>query len=372
MVAARHPERLHPVRPAGAGALRLARHPGAARGLSHDHHPDLGALPVPAQDRDGRGLLDAAAARHRAAAVRAEEAARAGAATRRSAARAAQRRTIPLGALALPRARRLPRRHGLRGLPALRHPRQGRLLPRLGPAAHLGELHARPTGRSRSSYSSTQARHRQHARAGRAHGLRRRRARRAARLRHQPASSSWATRSWRFLALAPVVIPGVVLAVGALHRLHAAAVPALRHALDPLHRLSDQGDARRLLAVRRDVPRASTPSWRRRAASWARGGCACSARSRRRSPGAGIIATWCFIFIGVIRELSASIILFTPEHQGHVGGDLRPQGGGPVRRHRRPRPVHAGDDLRHRRARCRRCSAATSWARGRPSGAIAG
>jgi iron(III) transport system permease protein len=26
----------------------------------------------------------------------------------------------------------------------------------------------------------------------------------------------------------------------------------------------------------------------------------------------GIIATWCFIFIGVIRELSASIILFTP------------------------------------------------------------
>jgi iron(III) transport system permease protein len=27
----------------------------------------------------------------------------------------------------------------------------------------------------------------------------------------------------------------------------------------------------------------------------------------------GIIATWCFIFIGVIRELSASIILFTPD-----------------------------------------------------------
>jgi iron(III) transport system permease protein len=26
----------------------------------------------------------------------------------------------------------------------------------------------------------------------------------------------------------------------------------------------------------------------------------------------GIIATWCFVFIGVIRELSASIILFTP------------------------------------------------------------
>jgi iron(III) transport system permease protein len=26
----------------------------------------------------------------------------------------------------------------------------------------------------------------------------------------------------------------------------------------------------------------------------------------------GIIASWCFIFIGVIRELSASILLFTP------------------------------------------------------------
>jgi iron(III) transport system permease protein len=27
----------------------------------------------------------------------------------------------------------------------------------------------------------------------------------------------------------------------------------------------------------------------------------------------GLIATWCFIFIGVIRELSASILLFTPK-----------------------------------------------------------
>ena len=26
----------------------------------------------------------------------------------------------------------------------------------------------------------------------------------------------------------------------------------------------------------------------------------------------GVIAAWCFIFIGLIRELSASIILFTP------------------------------------------------------------
>ncbi len=62
----------------------------------------------------------------------------------------------------------------------------------------------------------------------------------------------------------------------------------------------------------------------------------------------GIIATWCFVFIGVIRELSASIILFTPQHEGHVGGDLRPEGRGPVRRHRGARHLHARDDLRHR------------------------
>ena len=62
----------------------------------------------------------------------------------------------------------------------------------------------------------------------------------------------------------------------------------------------------------------------------------------------GIIATWCFVFIGVIRELSASIILFTPEYEGHVGGDLRPEGRRPVRRHRGAGHLHARDDLRHR------------------------
>ena len=48
--------------------------------------------------------------------------------------------------------------------------------------------------------------------------------------------------------------PGRGAGGGALRRLHAAAVPALRHAVDPLHRLSDQGDAGRLLAVRRHLP----------------------------------------------------------------------------------------------------------------------
>ena len=78
----------------------------------------------------------------------------------------------------------------------------------------------------------------------------------------------------------------------------------------------------------------------------------------------GIIAAWCFIFIGVIRELSASIILFTPDHQGDVGGDLRPQGGGPVRRHRRAGPRDARADVRHGRARAGACSAATCSACG--------
>ncbi len=45
--------------------------------------------------------------------------------------------------LALSGAPRLPRRHGLRRLPAVRHPRQGRLLASVGPAPDLGELHAR-------------------------------------------------------------------------------------------------------------------------------------------------------------------------------------------------------------------------------------
>ena len=55
MVAARARERLHPGRAAGARAVRLARHPRPARRLPHHHHPDLGVLPVPAQDRDGGG-----------------------------------------------------------------------------------------------------------------------------------------------------------------------------------------------------------------------------------------------------------------------------------------------------------------------------
>jgi len=115
-----------------------------------------------------------------------------------------------------------------------------------------------------------------------------------------------------FLALAPVVIPGVVLAVGlfiaytrppfllygTLWILFVAYVtkemPVGYSQADATFRgvhveLEEAG--RILGAGRLRVLREIT---------------APLARS-------GIIATWCFIFIGVIRELSASIILFTPD-----------------------------------------------------------
>ncbi len=163
-----------------------------------------------------------------------------------------------------------------------------------------------------------------------------------------------------FLALAPVVIPGVVLAValfiaytrpplllyGTLWILFVAyltkEMPVGYAQSDATFRSipSELEDAGRILGAGRLRVLADIT--------------APLARS-------GIIAAWCFIFIGVIRELSASIILFTPsvglhhpvhaEHQGDVGRHLRPQGGRAVRRHRRPRPLHARDDLRHRRPR---------------------
>jgi iron(III) transport system permease protein len=114
-----------------------------------------------------------------------------------------------------------------------------------------------------------------------------------------------------FLALAPVVIPGVVLAValfiaytrpplvlyGTLWILFVAyltkEMPVGYAQSDATFRgiPTDLEDAGRILGAGR---------WR-----VLRDITAPLARS-------GIIAAWCFIFIGVIRELSASIILFTP------------------------------------------------------------
>ena len=71
-----------------------------------------------------------------------------------------------------------------------------------------------------------------------------------------------------------------------------------------------------------------------------------------------VIATWCFMFVGTIRELSAAIMLFTSEtkvisvlifdlnESGDLGGDLG------ARHH------HAGGHLRH----CRRSPTACGLA----------
>ena len=64
-----------------------------------------------------------------------------------------------------------------------------------------------------------------------------------------------------------------------------------------------------------------------------------------------VIATWCFIFVGVIRELSAAIMLFTSETKviSVLIFDLNEFGRS--RRHRGARPDHAGHHLRRRHRR---------------------
>jgi iron(III) transport system permease protein len=115
----------------------------------------------------------------------------------------------------------------------------------------------------------------------------------------------------RFLALAPVVIPGVVLAVGLFlaysrpplllygtvwilfvayvtkempvgYSQSEATLRSIHPELEDAARIGGAGRLRALADI--TVPLARS----------------------------GIIATWCFVFIGVLRELSASIILFTP------------------------------------------------------------
>ncbi len=115
----------------------------------------------------------------------------------------------------------------------------------------------------------------------------------------------------RFLALAPVVVPGVVLAVGLFiayarpplllygtiwilfiayltkelpvgYAQSEATFRSIHPELEDAARILGAGRLRALVHVTAPLARS------------------------------GIIATWCFVFIGVIRELSASIILFTP------------------------------------------------------------
>ena len=115
----------------------------------------------------------------------------------------------------------------------------------------------------------------------------------------------------RFLALAPVVIPGVVMAVGLFlaytrpplvlygtlwilfiayvtkempvgYSQSEATFRSIHPELEDAARVLGAGRLRALVDVTAPLARS------------------------------GIIAAWCFVFIGVIRELSASIILFTP------------------------------------------------------------
>src|SRR5262247_2291985 len=114
-----------------------------------------------------------------------------------------------------------------------------------------------------------------------------------------------------FLALAPVVIPGVVLAVGLFiaytrpplllyGTLWILFVAYLTKEMPVGYAQSD--------ATFRTIPTELEDAGRILGAGRLRALIDVTAPLAR----SGLIAAWCFIFIGVIRELSASIILFTP------------------------------------------------------------
>lgn len=115
-----------------------------------------------------------------------------------------------------------------------------------------------------------------------------------------------------FLALAPVVIPGVVLAVGLflaytrppflLYGTLAILFVAYLTKEMPVGYAQSDATFRSIPAELEDAARILGAGRLR----VLRDVTAPLARS-------GIIAAWCFVFIGVLRELSASIILFTPD-----------------------------------------------------------
>ena len=115
-----------------------------------------------------------------------------------------------------------------------------------------------------------------------------------------------------FLATAPIAIPGIVLGVGLFLSLYAAAVRALRHALDFAGGVHHHRAAGRLPADAVGVPRHHPEL---EDASRILGATRLQALRQITAPllRTCVIATWCFIFVGVIRELSAAIMLFTSE-----------------------------------------------------------
>ena len=114
-----------------------------------------------------------------------------------------QRRRIPLGRWRYPALGGCLAVMACSRLPAVRHARQGRVRARVGPAADRGQRHPRQLV-VHVHVDVHAVRHRQYARAGPAHGVRRRGARRAARVRHEPEADrgppgprpSWSSPRW--------------------------------------------------------------------------------------------------------------------------------------------------------------------------------
>src|SRR2546425_110906 len=134
----------------------------------------------------------------------------------------------------------------------------------------------------------------------------------------------------------------------AVRRVHAPAARPLRQPLDPLRRVPHEGDARGLRAVRRHLQ--GRPSGARGSGTGPRRGP--SAGARRDHGAAGPERGHRHVVLRLHRRDPRALGVDHPlhaEHEGDLGRDLRPQGGGPVRRHRRPRPLHARHDLRRRR-----------------------
>ena len=94
--------------------------------------------------------------------------------------------------------------------------------------------------------------------------------------------------------------------------LHASAAGALRNAVDPVDRLHHHRAARRVSAIAVGIPLGasrvggSEPNARRDTA-------ACAAHVTAPLLRTSVLATWCFIFVSTIRELSAAVMLFTSE-----------------------------------------------------------
>ena len=120
-------------------------------------------------------------------------------------------------------------------------------------------------------------------------------------------------RALGFLATAPIAIPGIVLGVGLFLSYTRPPLRALRHALGAADRLSSPSSCRPPISScnRRSAP--CIPSSRTPAASSAPRGCRRLRQITAPLLRTSVIATWCFIFVGVIRELSAAIMLFTSE-----------------------------------------------------------